>query len=312
MLAGVDMHPNQLTVPHATVRRLVDAQFPEWRDLPITQVVSQGTVNALFRVGERLAARFPLEPGEVGSTRRWLESEAEAARELLGRTRFRTPEPVALGEPGEGYPLPWSVQTWLPGTAATVEDPGGSVAFAHDLAEFIAGVRAIDTRGRAFDGKGRGGDLRSHDEWMETCFERSEGLLDVPRLRRMWCVLRELPPSAAGDMMAHGDLITGNVLVCDGRLAGVIDVGGLGPADPALDLVGAWHLLEAGPRQVLRADLDCDDLEWERGKAWAFEQAMGAVWYYVKSNPAMSLMGQRTLRRITRDTSPGVPCQTLQ
>jgi hypothetical protein len=58
--------------------------------------------------------------------------------------------------------------------------------------------------------------------------------------------------------------------------------------------VGAWHLLEAGPRQVLRDDLNCDDLEWERGKAWAFEQAMGAGWYYVRSNPAMSLMGRRT------------------
>jgi hypothetical protein len=42
-----------------------------------------------------------------------------------------------------------------------------------------------------------------------------------------------------------------------------------------LDLVCAWHLLDAGPRQVLRDDLDCDDLEWERGKAWAFEQTMG-------------------------------------
>ena len=297
------MHPNQLTIPHETVRKLVDAQFPQWRDLPIRQFASQGTVNALFRIGERLAARFPLEPGDVGSTRRWLESEAEATRELLGRTRFRTPEVVALGEPGEGYPLPWSVQTWLPGTAASVEDPGGSVAFAHDLAEFIGGVRAIDTRGRAFNGKGRGGDLRSHDAWMATCFEYSEGLMDVPRLRRMWGVLRELPRSAAGDVMTHGDPIPGNVLVRDGRLAGVIDVGGLGPADPALDLVGAWHLLEASPRQVLRADLSSDDLEWERGKAWAFEQAMGAVWYYVKSNPAMSLMGQRTLHRITADTS---------
>jgi len=297
------VHPNQLTIPHETVRKLVDAQFPQWRDLPIRQFASQGTVNALFRIGERLAARFPLEPGDVGSTRRWLESEAEATRELLGRTRFRTPEVVALGEPGEGYPLPWSVQTWLPGTAASVEDPGGSVAFAHDLAEFIGGVRAIDTRGRAFNGKGRGGDLRSHDAWMATCFEYSEGLMDVPRLRRMWGVLRELPRSAAGDVMTHGDPIPGNVLVRDGRLAGVIDVGGLGPADPALDLVGAWHLLEASPRQVLRADLSSDDLEWERGKAWAFEQAMGAVWYYVKSNPAMSLMGQRTLHRITADTS---------
>jgi hypothetical protein len=44
-------------------------------------------------------------------------------------------------------------------------------------------------------------------------------------------------------------------------------------------------------------------LEWERGKAWAFEQAMGAVWYYAGSNPAMSRMGQRTLERIGPRTS---------
>jgi Phosphotransferase enzyme family len=34
--------------------------------------------------------------------------------------------------------------------------------------------------------------------------------------------------------MTHGDLIPGNVLVSNGRLSGIIDVGGLGPADPAL------------------------------------------------------------------------------
>lgn len=60
--------------------------------------------------------------------------------------------------------------------------------------------------------------------------------------------------------MPHGDLIPGNVLVADGRLAGVLDVGGLGPADPTLDLVAAWRLLEAGPRGVLRAELGGDDL----------------------------------------------------
>jgi aminoglycoside phosphotransferase (APT) family kinase protein len=64
---------------------------------------------------------------------------------------------------------------------------------------------------------------------METCFEHSEQLLDVPRLRRMWAVMRDLPRSAAGDVMTHGDLIPGNVLVSDGRLAGVLDVGGLAP-----------------------------------------------------------------------------------
>ena len=47
--------------------------------------------------------------------------------------------------------------------------------------------------------------------------------------------------------MTHSDLIPGNVLVSAGRLSGILDVGGFGPADPALDLVSAWHLLEAGP-----------------------------------------------------------------
>ena len=78
------------------------------------------------------------------------------------------------------------MQTWLPGTVATDADPGDSMAFAHDLAEFIRDVRAIDTGGRVFAGTGRGGDLRAHDAWLETCFERSERLLDVPRLRRLW------------------------------------------------------------------------------------------------------------------------------
>jgi aminoglycoside phosphotransferase (APT) family kinase protein len=114
--------------------------------------------------------------------------------------------------------------------------------------------------------------------------------------------MRVLPRGAAGDVMSHCDLIPGNVLVSGGRLAGILDVEDLAPADPALDLVAAWHLLDALPRQALRDDLRCDDLEWERGKAWAFQQAMGLVWYYVDSNPAMSRLGRRTLERILAAT----------
>jgi aminoglycoside phosphotransferase (APT) family kinase protein len=286
------MHPGQLDVAPETVRRLVARQFPQWRELPLRAVPTQGTVNALFRLGDDLVARLPL----VAATREQLEAEAAAAAELHGRTRFATPEPVAIGEPGAGYPMPWSVQTWLPGAVATPD--GQSEAFAHDLAEFIEGVRAIDTRGRTFAGDNRGGHLPDHDAWMETCLERSEGLLDVPPLRRLWAALRELPRED-GDLMTHGDLIPGNLLVDGGRLTGVIDVGSLGPADPALDLVAAWHLLEPGPREAFRADLRCGDLEWARGAAWAFEQAMGVAWYYVETNPPMSHMGRRTLERLT-------------
>jgi aminoglycoside phosphotransferase (APT) family kinase protein len=297
------MHPNQLVVTIDVVRSLVSEQFPVWADLPVRAVVTHGTVNALYRIGDRLAARFPLEPGDADRVRRWLESEADAAAELLGRTRFPTPEPVALGEPGPGYPLPWSVQTWIPGTVATRADPAGSRAFADDLAEFVEAVRAIDTRGRTFSGSWRGGELISQDDWMRTCFSHSEGLLDVARLRRMWAVMRGLPRGTRPDVMSHRDLMPGNVLVAGGRLAGVIDVGALGPADPALDLVGAWHMLERGPRQAFRARLGCDDEEWERGRAWAFAQSMGLVWYYVDSNPTMAGIGRRTLERIVADES---------
>ena len=264
------MHAGQLTISTEAVRELVSVQFPQWQDLPVRAVASQGTVNTIFRIGAGLTARFPLQPAEVAATRRWLESEAVAARQLVGRTRFRTPEPVAIGDPGAGYPLPWSVHTWLPGTVATAEDTSGSIAFARDLADFVRAVRAIDTGGRRFDGTNRGGDLRSRDAWMEECFQGSEGLLDVAWLRATWQELRRLPRTAA-DVMTHGDLIPGNLLVADGRLTGVLDVGGLAPADPALDLVGAWHGLATGPRREFRAVLGCDDLEWTRGAAWAFE-----------------------------------------
>lgn len=291
------MHPGQLHVTVTTVQRLVASQMPRWAPLPVTAVASTGTVNAVFRLGEELSVRVPLQAGEPRSVRVQLEAEAAAGRELHGRTPFPTPEPLAVGEPGEGCPVPWSVQTWLPGMDATQDDPGGSVAFAEDLAAFISAVRGLPTRGRTFLGTGRGGDLTAHDDYLATCFERGEGLLDVAPARRLWNELRETPRDAP-DAMTHGDLMPGNVLVAEGRLAGILDVGGLGPADPALELVGAWHLLETAPRAVLRAALAIDDDEWARGRGWALQQAMGLVWYYAESNPVMSAIGRRTLGRL--------------
>lgn len=299
----VEMHADQLVVYASTVRSLIADQFPQWAGLPVTPWASEGTVNAIFRIGEELAARFPLRKEEPSSVWQQLEAEAEATRELIGGTRFPVPQPVALGEPGAGYPLPWSIQTWLPGTTATDDDPGNSDAFAHDLAEFILELRALDTRGRTFTGSGRGGDLASHEAWMQTCFARSTQLLDVPALRQLWEKLRDLPRRSP-DAVTHGDLMPGNVLVADGRLAGILDAGGLAPADPSLDLVGAWHLLEEGPRDLLREDLGCGDLEWSRGMAWALEQAIGLVWYYQESKPSMSQTGRRTLTRLLAADAP--------
>lgn len=180
--------------------------------------------------------------------------------------------------------MPWLVQTWIDGYVATPDGLSTSPDFARDLAHLIGALRKVELKGRTFSGPGRGGKLTDHDDWMEVCFTKSENLLDVIRLRRMWRRFRELPPSRA-DAMSHKDLIPTNLLVQDGRLIGVLDTGGFGPADRALDLVAGWHLMNRDARTIFREALEVDDVEWQRGAAWAFQQAIGLVWYYKDSNP---------------------------
>ncbi|MEU4692263.1 aminoglycoside phosphotransferase family protein [Actinoplanes sp. NPDC023714] len=296
-----------MRVDVATVRKLVETQFPEWADREIRPVTSHGTVNAIFRIGDDLTARFPFLSGEnpdsaeILQIRRGLETEMYGGKRLHGRTRFATPLPVALGEPGPGFPAAWSVQTWLPGTVATDADPAGSEDLAADLVDLITELRSVETDGESFRGRGRGGVLADHDQWMSRCLQESEGLLPVRNLRVLWEAMRKLPRGSDPDVMTHCDLMPGNLLVTGNRLTGVLDVGGFQPADPALDLLSAWHLLDPGPREVLRNGLTCGDDEWARGQAWAFEQSMGLVWYYRETNPVMSGIGRRTLERILAD-----------
>lgn len=127
---------------------------------------------------------------------------------------------------------------------------------------------------------------------------RSEGLLDVDAMRTLWSWFRTLPREDP-DLMCHSDLTPSNVVVTDGHLAGLLDTGGFQPADPALDLVAAWHLFAEPARATLRRSLGCSDLQWARGAAWAFEQAIGAYWYYRDTNPTMAEMARTTLSRLT-------------
>ena len=292
------MHRDQLRADAETVRRLLRDQFPQWAALPVRPLTSAATVNAIFRLGDELAARFPLLGSGVDEARSGLLAEAAASREFAEACPVAAPLPVAVGEPGHGYPLPWSVHTWVPGRDATEQDPASSLRFAGDVTVLLRHLRSADTRGRTFSGPGRGGHLTDQDDWMDTCFHHSESLLDVPRLRGLWSELRRLP-EVDGDVMCHGDLTPPNVLVAADRLTGVVDTGGFAPADPALDLVVCWHLLEADARQIVRESLDCGEVQWRRGMAWAFAQAMGLVWYYENSNPVMCSWGRRTLDRIT-------------
>lgn len=295
------MHPDQIPISPEMVRRMVGAQFPQWSNLPVTEVSSAGTVNALYRVGSELVARLPLQPGDVEAKWAELSEEIDAAERLLAVAPVATPEPVATGEPMHPYPLPWCVYRWIPGTVAGDTDAGGSPRFATQLAGFVHAVRSLPTHGRTFQGTRRGGRLTQHDEFVGTGLRLSSGLIDTDALHAVWSRLRETPHGTT-QTWTHGDLMPGNLLVRGEDLAGVIDVGQLGVADPALDLQPAWNLLTRGAREAYRRALGCDDEEWDRGKGWAFAQAIGCLWYYRDTNPVMSRTAHRTLQALLDDT----------
>lgn len=298
------MHSDQFEIDERTVRALVDAQFPDFAGETIRKVPSSGTVNAIFRIGDNLAARLPLQPQDPETSAALLASEAEAAKKIAKQIPVPVPQPVAIGAPSEAYPSAWSIQTWIEGSVATSTTPGSSPKFVADLIDLILELRAADTHGETFKGDNRGGNLKDHDEWMAECLRRSKDLLDTALLGDLWSDLRALDRTSP-DVMSHTDLIPGNVLFSESRLVGLLDVGGFAAADPALDLVAGWHLLDDANRLRLREGVGADDLEWRRGKAWAFEQAMGAVWYYIESNSVMSSMGIWTLQRIVSDETGG-------
>ena len=53
------MHADEVDIDVELVGALVAGQFPELADLPIVEVRSTGTVNAIYRIGDQLYARLP-------------------------------------------------------------------------------------------------------------------------------------------------------------------------------------------------------------------------------------------------------------
>jgi aminoglycoside phosphotransferase (APT) family kinase protein len=297
------MHADQVDVTPGTVARLVASQFPQWRDLPVRPVASHGTVNALFRLDDEIVLRFPLRPSLDAGLRDELRAEQDIARRVAAHVPLPVPEPLGFGEPGEGYPGPWTAYTWIPGETASRERIANPDGFARDLAGFVSALQGMETGGRTWNGRTRGGPLHLKDDAVRRALAESTRLTDTARLARIWARCLEAPHDAA-DVWIHADLMPGNLLVRDGRLAGVIDVEDVCVADPAVDLMPAWNLLAPGPRQAYRRALGVSDATWERGRGWAIVQAIVALPYYVDTNPVMADTARHTLDAVLDEPAP--------
>src|SRR5579859_6000663 len=152
------MHADEVDTDASLVRRLLAAQFPQWAELPIAPVLSSGTDNAMYRLGDDLAVRLPRIYWAVD------DKEREWLPRLAPHLPLAIPVTLATGEPGEGYPWRWAVCQWLEGENATIERLADPSQAARDLARFIIALREIDpTGGPSAEPGARGASLATRD-----------------------------------------------------------------------------------------------------------------------------------------------------
>jgi aminoglycoside phosphotransferase (APT) family kinase protein len=143
--------------------------------------------------------------------------------------------------------------------------------------------------------------LIERDAATQAAIDASVGLIDVDVVRRIWHDALKVPVWSAPGVWVHGDLAPGNVLVHDGHLAAVIDFGGLGVGDPAVDMLIAWNYLSPRARQRFRQTVAVDEATWLRGRAWALSVAIIQLPYYYHSNPTVRDNALHTLDAVMRD-----------
>ena len=291
------MHPGQVDIDAPLVRRLLAAQHPRWADLPLEPVRSTGTVNAIYRLGPDLAVRLPLVERWAGG----LTNELEWLPRLAPFLPLAVPEPVAAGEPGEGFPFRWAVYRWVDGETWAVDRVADPCRAAEELAAFAHALQEIDAAGEPRPRPAsHGGPLRDRDEGVRAALAAAEGAVDTVAVRTAWEAALEVPVWDRPPVWVHSDLLAGNVLVRSGRLQAVIDWGGAGVGDPAANALAAWSLFTAESRAVYWAALGVDDATWERGRGWALTRVMN-VPYYADTNPLFVADAQRTIAEALAD-----------
>ena len=272
-MESVSRPADEVRIDVALVRRLIAAQFPQWAELPVEPAGAAGFDNVIYRLGPDLAVRLPRR--QFGADH--LEREYRWLPVVGPRLPLAVPVPAGKGEPGEGYPWPWMVCSWLPGEIAALAPADDPEQAALTLARFVAALRALDPAG-APPSDLRSGPLATHDDAIRAAAGALRGQLDLAPALAAWQEALAAPLWTGPPVWLHGDLHPANILVSYGELSAVIDFGLLGLGDPASDLMAAWTCLDRpGARRIFRRTLAADDATWSRARGWALHLGLRAA-----------------------------------
>lgn len=289
----------QLKIDEILARRLIATQFPQWRDLPIQPVAVSGWDNRTFHLGNDMLIRMPSAAeyaAKVAKEQKWLPK-------LAPFLPLPIPEPLAMGEPGEGYPWAWSIYRWIEGDTAALAPISDLGDFATSLAQFIIALQRIDTADGPVPGAHnfyRGGELATYDTETRQAITALKDKIDVNAATTLW----EAALATTWDhspVWVHGDVSAGNLLVQNGQLSAVIDFGGLVVGDPACDLAIAWTMFQNESREAFKTILPLDAGTWTRGRAWTLWKALIVAAGFTSPNNVEAKQSWRIIDEVLAD-----------
>ncbi|WP_315096305.1 aminoglycoside phosphotransferase family protein [uncultured Cellulomonas sp.] len=284
------VHPlPEIEVTEDLARTLLREQHPDLADLPLTWS-GTGWDNALWRIGDHLAARFPVRAVAaplVAHEQRWLPV-------LAPRLPVDVPVPVRVGIPSATYPWAWSVVPWFDAVAAHRTPVAGRTSWARQLADVFVALHR-PAAGDAPVNPYRGVPVGPREQPLTERLERL-ALPDAHRILERWRELAAAPAWDGPALWLHGDPHPANLLVHDGRLRAVIDFGDVTSGDPASDLSTAWLTFDPDGRAAFQAGLAYDDATWRRAQAWALHMAVVLQMHPV-DHPHLAEIGRHGVRQ---------------
>ena len=286
----------EVNIDASLVGALIRAQFPKFGELECF-LVAEGFDNSLWRLGDELAIRLPRRKAAVALTKNELRWLPVIARHVS----LRTPLPLLTGAPGDGYPWPWSITSWIHGVPGDEIDLDTNDSSARGLATFLGEIHVAapsDAPSNPF----RGVALSARSDTFKERLTRVQGIVDGGEsLLELWedCVAAAAWSSTP--RWLHGDFHPANTLYRNGELVGVIDFGDLCAGDPATDLAGGLMSL---PFRALDdffgAYRFVDSATLQRTIGWAVLFGVFMVSLGVESRPTYLRVGQRTLTNATQ------------
>lgn len=262
-----------LQITPSLARKLITDQFPEFAHLEIQSVKIQGHDNRTFRLGSDMLVRMPT----AESYALKVPKEQELLPRLKPHLTAAIPVPLKMGHPSDDYPFPFSIYKWCDGESAnsvSIDDSSlESVAF--DLAKFLNELQRIDKKSAPAPGLHnwyRGDHVSVYNDGARAQITALADIIDSDNALDLWeraCATRWNKPP----VWIHGDFASGNILIQDSKLVGVIDFGGMGVGDPACDMVIAWTFLKVKSRAIFKQNVNMDDDTWLRARAWCLWKA---------------------------------------